>query len=107
MFFNSPSAKFYHHNYIGGLLEHSVEVLKLCKTACEIFPELDKDLLCAGALLHDVGKLKAYDYDLVRIEFSDEGRLLDHIFISCDMVKEKMIKLKCLNIFQFNCYILY
>ena len=90
MFFNSPSAKFYHHNYMGGLLEHSVEVLKLCKTACEIFPELDKDLLYAGALLHDVGKLKAYEYDLVKIEFSDEGRLLDHIFISCDMVKERM-----------------
>jgi 3'-5' exoribonuclease len=93
-FFNSPAAKFYHHNYMGGLLEHSVGVLKLCKTACEIFPELDKDILCTGAILHDVGKLKAYDYDLVKIEFSGEGKLLDHIFISCDMVKEKINGMK-------------
>lgn len=89
-FFNSPSAKFYHHNYMGGLLEHSVEVLKLCKTACEIFPELDNNLLYTGAILHDVGKLKTYDYDLVKIEFSDEGKLLDHLYLSCDMVKEKI-----------------
>ncbi len=89
-FYNAPSAKFYHHNYMGGLLEHSVGVLKLCKTASEIFPELDKDLLYTGAILHDVGKLKAYDYDLVKIEFSEEGKLLDHIYISCDMVKEKI-----------------
>jgi 3'-5' exoribonuclease len=96
-FFNSPSAKFYHHNYMGGLLEHSVEVLKLCKTACEIFPELDNNLLYTGAILHDVGKLKAYDYDLVKIEFSEEGKLLDHIFISCDMVKEKMKEIEMPN----------
>ncbi len=96
-FFNSPSAKFYHHNYMGGLLEHSVEVLKLCKTACEIFHELDKDLLYTGAILHDVGKLKAYDYDLVKIEFSREGKLLDHIFISCDMVKDKINEIEMPN----------
>ena len=89
-FYNSPSAKFYHHNYMGGLLEHTVEVLKICKTACEIFPELDMDLLYTGAILHDVGKLKTYDYDLVKIEFSDEGKLLDHLYLSCDMVKEKI-----------------
>ena len=89
-FYNAPSAKVYHHNYVGGLLEHTAEVLRICKTTSEIFPELDKDLLYTGAILHDVGKLETYDYDLVRIEFSEEGKLLDHLFISCDMVKDKI-----------------
>ena len=89
-FYNAPSAKVYHHNYVGGLLEHTTGVLKICKTTCEIYPELDKDLLYTGAILHDVGKLKTYDYDLIRIEFSEEGKLLDHLFISCDMVKDKI-----------------
>jgi len=64
-FCTAPSAKIYHHNYVGGLLEHSVEVLQICRTICNIFPQLDQDLLYTGAILHDVGKLKAYDYDLV------------------------------------------
>jgi 3'-5' exoribonuclease len=86
----APSAKIYHHNYVGGLLEHTVEVLQLCKTACQIFPEMDQDLLYTGAILHDVGKLKAYDYDLISIDISIEGKMLDHLFISADMVKEKI-----------------
>jgi 3'-5' exoribonuclease len=89
-FCNAPSAKFYHHNYNGGLLEHSVEVLDICKATCEIFPELDKDLLYTGAILHDMGKIKSYDYDLLSINYSEDGKLLDHIFIGCDMVKEKV-----------------
>jgi 3'-5' exoribonuclease len=89
-FSTAPSAKIYHHNYQGGLLEHTVEVLEICKTACQIFPQLDKDLLYTGAILHDVGKLKAYDYDLLSIDISNEGKMLDHLFISADMVKEKI-----------------
>ena len=89
-FYNAPSAKIHHHNYLGGLLEHTVEVLLICKKACEIFPQLDQDLLYSGAILHDIGKLKTYDYDLVSIDISNEGKLLDHLFISCDMVNEKI-----------------
>lgn len=89
-FYNAPSAKIHHHNYLGGLLEHTTEVLLICKKAADIFPEIDQDLLYSGAILHDIGKLKAYDYDLVTIDISNEGRLLDHLFISCDMVKEKI-----------------
>ncbi|NYB52459.1 MAG: HD domain-containing protein [Methanobacteriaceae archaeon] len=89
-FCNAPSAKIHHHNYLGGLLEHTVEVLTICRTVCEIFPRLNSDLLYTGAILHDVGKMKNYDYDLISIDISEEGKLLDHLFISCDMVKEKM-----------------
>jgi len=89
-FYQSPSAKIHHHNYLGGLLEHTVEVLLICKTSCELFPQLDQDLLYTAAILHDIGKLRAYDYDLVSIDISNEGKLLDHLFISCDMVNEKI-----------------
>lgn len=89
-FSTAPSAKIYHHNYQGGLLEHTVEVLKICKTACQLFPQLDKELLYTGAILHDVGKLRAYDYDLISIDISNEGKMLDHLFISANMVKEKI-----------------
>ena len=89
-FSQAPSAKIYHHNYLGGLLEHTVEVLIICRTVCQLFPELDSDLLYTGAILHDVGKIINYNYDLTFIEISNEGKLLDHLFISSDMVKEKM-----------------
>lgn len=93
-FRNAPSAKIHHHNYVGGLLEHTAEVLKICKILCEIFPELDKDILYTGAILHDIGKIKTYDYDLVRIDFSKDGKLLDHLYLSCDLVKDKMKEIK-------------
>ncbi len=93
-FCKAPSAKIHHHNYLGGLLEHTVEVLIICRTVCELFPRLNSDLLYTGAILHDVGKIKNYDYDLTYIDISNEGKLLDHLYISCDIVKEKMKVIK-------------
>jgi len=89
-FYISPAAMMHHHNYQGGLLDHTVEVLKISKTLCEIFPELDRDLLYTGVLLHDVGKIKSYDYDSVKIQMTKESILLDHLYLSAEMVKEKM-----------------
>lgn len=89
-FSNAPAAKFHHHNYISGLLEHTVEVLELCEKTSAIFPELNKDLLFTGAILHDIGKIEVYDFKLGSILYSERGKLLDHIFISADMVKNKM-----------------
>lgn len=93
-FYKAPAAMVHHHNYIGGLLDHTVEVLKISKTACEIFPDLNPDLLYCGVLLHDVGKIKTYTYGTGPIGFSEEGELLDHIYISCEMVKAKVEKLE-------------
>lgn len=93
-FYKSPAAIVHHHNYLGGLLDHTVGVLKLCKTSCQVFPELDKDLLYTGVLLHDIGKMKSYTYGKGPIGMSMEGELLDHIYISCEMVKEKIQELK-------------
>jgi 3'-5' exoribonuclease len=93
-FYKAPAAMVHHHNYIGGLLDHTVEVLKISKTACKIFPGLNPDLLYCGVLLHDVGKIKTYTYGTGPIGFSEEGELLDHIYISCEMVKAKVEKLE-------------
>lgn len=89
-FFQCPAAKIHHHNYLGGLLDHTVEVLRLCKTILDLFPDLDSDLLCTGALLHDIGKIRAYDYDQVKIEMSPQGLSLGHMYLSAEMVKEKI-----------------
>jgi 3'-5' exoribonuclease len=93
-FYIAPAAIVHHHNYMGGLLDHSVEILEICRTMCKIFPDLNKDLLYCGVLLHDIGKTKTYTYGTGPIGFSEEGDLLDHIYISCEMVKERMIKLE-------------
>ena len=93
-FYNAPAAVVHHHNYMGGLLDHTVEILKICRTVCKIFPDLKQDLLFCGVLLHDIGKIKTYTYGTGPIGFSEEGDLLDHVYISCEMVKEKMISLE-------------
>ncbi len=93
-FYTAPAAIVHHHNYRGGLLDHSVEMLEICRTMCKIFPDLNKDLLYCGVLLHDIGKIKTYTYGTGPIGFSEEGDLLDHIYISCEMVKERMINLE-------------
>ena len=92
-FCEAPAAKRMHHNYAGGLLEHTLHVLKICKTVCSSYPKLDCDLLFTGAILHDIGKMKTYDYHGPTIEFSDDGLLLEHIYISAQMVKEKSAKI--------------
>ena len=89
-FYTAPAAKFHHHNYVGGLLDHTVEVLKISKTLNHLFPELNKDLLYTAALLHDIGKIRAYDYDKISTEMSEEGLLLDHLYLSGVMVEEKL-----------------
>jgi 3'-5' exoribonuclease len=85
-FMTCPSAKMYHHNYIGGLLEHTLGVLRICKTATMIHHELDVDLLYAGAIFHDFGKLEAYDYNMVAIELTQTEKLLGHISVGSLMV---------------------
>jgi len=93
-FSKAPAAIVHHHNYEGGLLDHTIEVLKLCKTTTELFPDLDWELLYTGVLLHDLGKMKTYTYGNGIIGYSSEGNMLDHIYLSCEMVQEKLNSLE-------------
>jgi 3'-5' exoribonuclease len=92
-FYKAPAAIVHHHNYMGGLLDHTVGVLRICKSAKEIFPGLNQDLLYTGALLHDLGKMRTYTYGTGPIGISKEGEKLDHLYLSCEIVKEKMDEL--------------
>jgi 3'-5' exoribonuclease len=88
LFKKAPAAKTFHHSYLGGLIEHTLSVCEMSKSAAEHYPELDKDLLLAGALLHDIGKIRELRYDRM-IDYTDEGRLLGHLILGVAMVDEK------------------
>jgi 3'-5' exoribonuclease len=84
----APAAMTMHHAYLGGLLEHVVSLVGLATAVSAHYPELDADLLLAGVVLHDIGKLDELRY--VRgIDYSDQGRLLGHIVIGVRLVQEK------------------
>lgn len=92
LFTSAPAAKEIHHAYIGGLLEHSIEVARLCIDAKRHFREIDIDLLITGALLHDIGKVKELKYRR-SLDYTDEGRLIGHILLGVEMVEEKLRKI--------------
>ncbi|HXQ27212.1 MAG TPA: HD domain-containing protein [Candidatus Acidoferrales bacterium] len=84
----APAAMTMHHAYLGGLLEHVVSLIGLALSVAAHYPELDPDLLLAGVVLHDVGKIDELRYAR-GIDYSDEGRLLGHITIGVLLVREK------------------
>jgi 3'-5' exoribonuclease len=75
----APAAKHYHQAYRHGLLEHSLSVAQAVSTTSATFPGLDRDVAVTGALLHDIGKLDAYEVQGQAIEMSDGGRLYGEI----------------------------
>jgi 3'-5' exoribonuclease len=78
-----------HHAFIGGLLEHVVGLIGLAAGVSAQYPELDADLLLAGVVLHDIGKIDEFRYTR-GIDYSTEGRLLGHITIGVQLVHEKI-----------------
>jgi len=90
-FLKAPAAKNWHHNYINGLIEHTVSVAALCEFASTLYP-LNYDLLISGALLHDVAKVQEYDIRR-NIDFTDAGRLIGHLALSDQIVCENASKI--------------
>jgi len=72
---HAPAAKYNHHAYPHGLLEHSVQVAHLVSAGAAVFPSIERDLALCGALLHDIGKLDAYASVGASIDLTDPGRL--------------------------------
>jgi 3'-5' exoribonuclease len=85
-YLDAPAAKGWHHNYMHGLIEHSISVAALCEFASTMYP-VNYDLLVSGALLHDVAKVTEYE-GKTNIEFSDIGRLVGHLSLSDQLVCE-------------------
>ncbi len=92
-FIKVPAGKSWHHSYIHGLLEHTLEIIKICDLMCDIHPEINRDILISGAMLHDFGKTEELSYEPV-FEYTDKGKLLGHIVISAMLVNEESKKIK-------------
>ena len=88
-FKQSSAAKTVHHGFVGGLLEHTLSVTKLCEYYCKAYPLLKKDLLISAAICHDIGKTKELS-PFPQNDYTDDGQFLGHIVIGVEMVGEKM-----------------
>lgn len=86
-FRQSSAAKTVHHGFVGGLLEHTLSVTKLCDYYCSTYPLLQRDLLIAAALCHDIGKTRELSL-FPENDYTDDGQLLGHIVIGTEMVGE-------------------
>lgn len=88
-FKSAPAAKKMHHAYVGGLLEHTLSMAVLAERIGGHYSGIDMDLLLAGVILHDMGKIQEFEYRFA-IDYSDEGRLLSHIVIGLRILDEKL-----------------
>ncbi len=85
----SSAAKSVHHGFVGGLLEHTLSVAKLCEFYCKQYPMLKRDLLVTAAICHDIGKTKEIAAFPIN-DYTDDGNLLGHIVMGVEMVGEKI-----------------
>ena len=87
-FRNSSAAKAVHHGFVGGLLEHTLSVTKLCDYYCTAYPMLKRDLLLTAAMCHDIGKVKELSAFPTN-DYTDDGQFLGHIVMGSQMVAER------------------
>lgn len=88
----SSAAKSVHHSFVGGLLEHTLSVAKNCEYFAAHYEMLNRDLLVAAAICHDIGKVREF-VPYPENDYSDEGNLLGHIIIGAEMVGERIAKI--------------
>lgn len=86
------AAKTVHHGFVGGLLEHTLGVTKLCEAFCRQYPMLNRDLLLSAAMFHDIGKLEELSV-FPENDYTDDGQLLGHIVIGTEWVGEEIRKI--------------
>jgi 3'-5' exoribonuclease len=89
LFKKAPAAKTFHHVYVGGLLEHTLSVVRLLEQVADHYNGIDRDMLITGGLLHDIGKIYEFSYDRI-VDYSDQGRLIGHIVIGVEMLDRKI-----------------
>jgi 3'-5' exoribonuclease len=91
-FLTAPAAKRNHQATIGGLAEHTLGVAAAAEQIAPVYPQIDRDLLVTGALLHDIGKVEEY-HTGADIDFTDEGRLLGHIVLGVQLLDKYISRL--------------
>lgn len=92
-FKQSSAAKTVHHGFVGGLLQHTLSVAKMCDYYCSVYELLNKDLLISAALCHDIGKIREISL-FPQNDYTDEGQFLGHIVIGTEMVGEKIRRIE-------------
>lgn len=92
-FKKSSAAKTVHHGFVGGLLQHTLSVVKLCDYYCSAYERLNKDLLITAAVCHDIGKTKEIS-PFPQNDYTDAGQFLGHIVIGTEMVGEKIRRIQ-------------
>jgi 3'-5' exoribonuclease len=88
----APAAKVLHHAWIGGLLEHVLTLVRVCRATAPFYPEVDPDLLVTGAILHDIGKVRELSWGTT-FSYTLEGQMIGHISIAQGMLREKIATL--------------
>ncbi len=88
-----PAAQILHHAYRGGLLEHTHAMTLVARSICQVYPDIDQDLVIAGVLLHDIGKLKELSPG-VAIKYSDEGNFIGHLVLGRDILRDQINKIE-------------
>jgi len=92
LFKMAPASKWLHHNYLGGLLEHTLSLVQLALINASHYDGLNLDLLLTASILHDLGKVDELSYHR-SFDYSDEGRLLGHIVLGVERVEDKIRQL--------------
>lgn len=87
-FQRAPAAIAYHHAWLGGLLEHTLCVLRLAQVVCPLYPKVSRDLVLVGVLLHDAGKVRELGYQ-TNFEYTSAGQLVGHITQAVLWLREK------------------
>jgi 3'-5' exoribonuclease len=85
----APAAKVLHHAWISGLLEHVLTLAKVLQAVAPFYPEVDRDLVLTGAILHDIGKVKELSWK-TSFNYTLEGQLIGHISIAQGLLREKV-----------------
>ncbi len=91
-YFRTPAGKGWHHAYIHGLLEHTLEIIRICELMCQIHPQINRELLICGALLHDFGKTEELSYES-SFDYTDKGKLIGHIMIGALAVEQAALSI--------------
>ena len=95
-FTQAPAGVRVHHAYVGGLLEHVVAMMELAERIAPLYVGLDRDLLLMGVFLHDSGKVRELSYGRL-FGYTDEGQLIGHLAIGCEMLQEKIAQVPALT----------
>ncbi len=90
---DAPGGKSIHHAYCGGLLEHTLGVLNICRSLAELYPQLDREILLVAAVFHDLGKAFEISHGISR-EYTTPGKLLGHIHLGLEVMEPFLKKSK-------------